>query len=534
MRVLWLVVIVLLIVVASIGFSASSLFTSPGVSLLFEFYGRKGYLRNWLGYPTLPSGRVYVEVYAITPPTYNVPEVKVWNGSIRDPYLFIPYSGEFRKIVDGFSDYLARLPMTDKVRVSAKYGLRIDFWVFMDNGTVISGTKYTTYSPWSIHSGGRENKIVDVDLSHPVLEYNISERIDGYSRESEHSSTGAIDTNSVEPLTTSVCVWLQEWIITPDDLAAYGVPYIIVDGVKYIEVPVAIIDNKYSYSGIIDSSFELIATYSTALTVSIGVGYDLSSKVAQGSYDVGSLGVTLYKSGYSVEKNVYYYNSMIVNPEETVYYYIYARPYTVFEKEVCYYYGSPIGQPTGNERIRSYVADFLVNGQDVVGGVKNGWPPSIMYSFLYDDNSSTLSQVVIPSDPALYDGDLDVGESVAYAEIFNYYDTCDSGFEVSVPLGLIAAGVCTALTDGACAPFATLLASIPVSLELNPSDTSISVYGGLKNCGSGAACNIQGSTGYDTFEVLYARISKLKYRVYYWSGGYCDFNVPVSMYFRSD
>ncbi len=523
-------VILALLIVAGFGYLASAWFSSPGVGISLTFYSKDGPLKTWFGAPALPGGRVYVEVYAVAPPTYDVPEIKVWNGTLMGPYLFIPYSGKFRDVVDGFYEYLKTSPITEEVRTSTKYGLRVDIWIFMKNGTVLTDTQYVTYSPWKIREGGRVDKQLRISLAQPMIKYNTQERLKQLTSSQLSTESSSI---SVEPLVTQVCVWQQEWIVTPEDLAENGAPYVTVNGVKYIETPTAIIDNNYFYSGIVESSFELITTYTTGIAVGIGVGYDISSKVNSGSYDVGSLGVTLYKSGYSVEKTVYFYTSAVSNPESTIYYYIYSRPYTVFEKEVCYYYGSPIGYPTGNERVRSYVTDFLVNGQDLVGGVKQGMPPTIVYDLLYDD-SSTTDLIIIPTDPALNDGDLDVGESVAYAEIFNYYDSCNNGFEVSVPAGLLAAGVCSALTGGACAPFATLLAAIPISLELNPGSTSISVHGGLRNCGDGTACYIQGSNGYNTYEVIYTRVSKLKYRVDYWTGGYCEYNVPVSMYFRTD
>ncbi len=528
------IVFIFAVIFSSLGYFVSSLTSSPGVRLSFKFHGNNGLLETRFGFPILPKGRVYVEVYAIAPPSYVESEIRIWNGTLRTSYLTIPNSGVFRKIVDGFYEYLDNLNISDNIKSSMKYGLRIDLWLFMENGAVISDTQYVTYSPWLIHRGNIEDKLVVVDLARPILKYNVYDTIGKMYENQQDVETGTADTKSITPLTSTVCVWLPEWDITPNDLAENGAPYIVVNGAKYIEIPVAIVENRYYYSGSIAFSYEIDSTYTTALTVSIGVGYDLSSKVASGSYDVGSLGVTLYRAGYSVEKNAYFYDNLLVSPEETVYYYIYARPYTVLEKEVCYYYGSPVGQPTGNERIRTYIGDFLVNGTRIVGGAKQGWPPTIVYSLLYNDNSSNLQQITIPDDPQLSDGDLDVGETIAYVGLFDYYDTCGSGFEVSVPTGLIAAGACLVLSGGSCAPFAALLASIPISLEVNPGDTTISVHGGLKNCGDGAACGIQGSNGYNVAEMLYNRVSKLKYRVYYWTGEYCEFNVPVSMYFRSD
>lgn len=522
--------ILALLIVAGLGSLASAWFSSPGVGISLTFYGKDGPLRTWFGASALPGGRVYVEVYAVTPPTYGAPEIKVWNGTLMGPYLFIPYSGKFREVVDGFYEYLKTSPVTDEVRASTKYGLRVDLWVFMKNGTVLSDTQYVTYSPWKIREGGRVNKQLGINLAQPMIKYNTRERLKQLTSSQPSTESTPI---SIEPLVTQVCVWEQEWIVTPNDLAENGAPYVTVNGAKYIETPTAIIENSGYYSGIIQSSFELETSETTGMAVGIGVGYDISSKVSSGSYDVGGLGVTLHKAGYSVEKTVHFYTSAVSTPESTVYYYIYSRPYTVFEKEVCYYYGSPIGYSTGNERIRSYVTDFLVNGQEIVGGVEQGMPPTIVYDLLHNDDSSTTEPLTIPG-TALNDGILDVGESIAYASIFKYYDTCSNGFEVSVPAGLLAAGVCSALTGGACAPFATLLAAIPISLELNPGSTSISVHGGLRNCGDGTACYIQGSNGYNTYEVIYARVSKLKYRVDYWTGGYCEYNVPVSMYFRTD
>ena len=195
----------------------------------------------------------------------------------------------------------------------------------------------------------------------------------------------------------------------------------------------------------------------------------------------------------------------------------------MYEKEVCYYYGSPYGHPTGNERVRKFIDDFLVSGNYLVGGYKLGFPPQIPYSYLYNDNASEIRQLIIPGSSVLNDGRLDPGEVVLYREIFDYFgssSSCGVGFQVTVPAGLLAVIAC----GGSCAPFATLLSSISLSLEYSEGgDTEIG--GHIKNCGS----DCQASGGYDVSEFLYMRISLLKYHV-----GSCEYDIPVAMYFRSD
>ncbi len=126
---------------------------TPGVEISLEFYDKGILVKSWLGIPSLPKGRVYVEVYAIAPPGYSEPEVKIFNGTLKSPRIFIPYSGKFKEIVDKYYKWLSKAPITNSVRETSKYGLRVDLWMISENNIIQSYTYYVTHSPWKIHKG---------------------------------------------------------------------------------------------------------------------------------------------------------------------------------------------------------------------------------------------------------------------------------------------------------------------------------------------------------------------------------------------
>ena len=211
-----------------------------------------------------------------------------------------PYEGRFRTIIDEYYQYLKNSPITDLVRNSSRYGIRIDLWVFYPNGTTISETKYATYSPWKIHQGRQEKATMKISLTNPMLKYNITKLL--MKSAVSNRQQEALEEPGIGPLVNQVCVWELDWEISPEDLAEAGAPYTTQNGIKYIETPLEIVENYNSVSGILLASLETAQRYKSAFAVSIAVGYKLSEKVSSGSYNVGDLGVTLYKAGYSVEK----------------------------------------------------------------------------------------------------------------------------------------------------------------------------------------------------------------------------------------
>ena len=499
---------------------------TPGVEISLEFYDKGTLIKSWLGIPGLPKGRVYVEVYAIAPPGYSEPEVKIFNGTLRSPRIFISYSGKFKGIVDKYYEWLSKAPIANSVRETSKYGLRIDLWIISENNTIQSYTYYVTYSPWKIHRGERITKTLRINMQIPISTYKP--RITSKNNQTIENVQAEA---SITPTTTQYCFWITQWTITPEDLASNGVSSIQYNGQTFVETPLVIVYNYGAYSGILRTSLELSTEYNTGVAVGIGVGYKISAKVGSGSYDVANLGVTLYKSGYSIEKEIAFGYSIDTLPNAENYIYIYTRPYVVFEKEKCYYYGDPVGYYTDNERLRLYISEIAVNGVYAIGGMKNGNPPYVLYDLLFNDNAS-IEQIIRIDQTPTSDGDLDPGESILFKHVFNYYDVCGVDFEASVPIGLIAGSICTAASLGTCAPFALLLSATSISLELNPGITSVTVGGLFLNCGDGSYCGSPPIGGFNVYEELYMRISKLKYRVYTWYG-YCEFQVPVAFYVKS-
>ncbi|MHA1628199.1 MAG: hypothetical protein ACTSW6_03925, partial [Candidatus Baldrarchaeia archaeon] len=128
-------------------------------------------------------------------------------------------------------------------------------------------------------------------------------------------------------------------------------------------------------------------------------------------------------------------------------------------------------------------------------------------------DGTTEENPYIP-DTSLSDGKLDVGESIAFSEIFNYYDVYENDFEIGIPVGSLVAQFA-----GLPSFIEPVVKGLCVSLSWGESATRY-VNGGLQNHGDYPA-------GYDIWERIYVRVSKYQYTY----GNY-EFKVPAGIYFR--
>lgn len=263
---------------------------------------------------------------------------------------------------------------------------------------------------------------------------------------------------------------------------------------NYVEVPVLIIKNKYSYSGRISAWVNLIKEEYTRFDYTFAYGYKISER------DSPSLDV--YSGGYTIRKRLEFTDNILVNPNKAGYIYIMAKPFHLHQKE--YHCVGSLNRctPTGEERVQEGIWDIEVNKNEIIGGSKNSLPPSNIMNQIYAGTNLR------------YWGGLNVDESVSLGKLFNDIGSCSFGFGFGVPVGALA----VALSGGAVPPWA---AGLAVGIH-HDSTGSIQVYGGIKNHGR------DNGIGYNVDEYLYIAVSGYTHKI-----GGCDTKVPVGIYIES-
>lgn len=186
--------------------------------------------------------------------------------------------------------------------------------------------------------------------------------------------------------------------------------------------------------------------------------------------------------------------------------------------------------PTNNwyYEVEAVVTDVLTDGSTILGECKNELPHQSLMSTLF--NGSVLKQLSIPG-TLLSDDDLDPGEYITLEQIFNYYDVCNSDFEIGVPVGAMAALACGALdipvAGATCRAFTS---GFEISLSVDGG--SIMVTSNLVS--HGYVSDILGD--YNVPESVYVALSKLGIKWIYCSGVcgvlHSYYNVTVETYFR--
>ncbi len=478
------------------------LLTKPGISIEFLFIDEKGQLiadydhsPNMLDKPLIP-GKLYVQVRLITPPTYKTPEITIYKGFVEKPKLFIPLEGEFRKAVEDWVKWLSSRRTI--YGYDSGRGVIIDAWLFGEDGYVRTYTRIVSIHPVKL-------------LMNKVEEYSVTLSLIG-----DTLYKYSIKNTDIKPYDACwiVTEWIPQWTISTDEISEY-MPYKVVDGVKYIETPVLIVDNAYYRSGVVNAWINIEENAHLGVSLTIGAGTHIEDKVDEGK-PVEEIGFTMTKLGYTWEETVKSFaRSLILYPEEIGYIYIYTRPVIVFEKEayVQKCSGSPdeiIGY-TGNERIRVYLQDVLVEDSEIIGGSKKDKPSKYFMNAILDGQASELEYVTR----------LEVDESVSFTSIINTYQQCDQGFGIPLGIGAIA--------SEASGAFAYLLSTMQVSFERGG---ALVITGGIQNYGKEAG------VGYDIYENIYVRVSKASYMVKHciiddiWCS-YCYYRMPVALYIKS-
>jgi hypothetical protein len=287
---------------------------------------------------------------------------------------------------------------------------------------------------------------------------------------------------------------MQECVVVWDP-----VPELSWETSSYIEVPILIVNNQYSNSGVINTGIGGYAKYKVTLVLCD----NLSAKLYQGIIpDVNPLISGVSRSGYYS-----YIYSRYVLPNQVYYFYIKARIGHAHYREAIYCGGYPYY--TGKEKTEDYVKDIQVSGNDIVGGEKQGFP-AYMSKIL---DGSEEEKCIIPG-TVLSDGKLDVDEKIQFNEIFDCYDAYNQDFKMEIPIGIPVGAVLSYYfgIGGAVGSFMNrLTAIIPLGY----------VGGALKNLGQ------ELNLGYDVYEDIYILTSKYRYAT-----PQGIFKVPVGIYFK--
>jgi hypothetical protein len=287
---------------------------------------------------------------------------------------------------------------------------------------------------------------------------------------------------------------LQECVIVWDP-----VPELSWETSNYIEVPILIVNNQYSYSGIINTAIGGYAKYKVTLVFCD----NLKAKLYQGVIpDVNPLISGVSRSGYYSFSNL-----QLIYPNQVYHFYIKARIGHAHYMEAIYCGGYPYY--TGKEKTEDYVKDIQVSGSDIVGGVKQGFP-AYMSKIL---DGSLEEKCIIPG-TVLSDGDLDVDEYIQFSEVFDWYDTYNQDFEIEIPIG-IPVGAVLSYYFGIGGAVGSFLNRLAVIIPLGY------IAGVLENLGQ------EFNLGYDVYEDIYILISKYRY-----AAPQGIFKVPMGIYFK--
>jgi hypothetical protein len=330
----------------------------------------------------------------------------------------------------------------------------------------------------------------------------------------------------------SYYIWYEErqiLIIMPENLTGI-LPsnyFQNIGGKTYMKTPVLILENPQPNSGVVSAWINLgTAQGSIGVYGAFSAG-EILSKLFNAVFPDVSFRLT---GDFTWGGSTYYFTSKIdVNPNDAKWMYIYARP---IQKYTQYYVCSFSECAKLHDRVYSLITDVWVIGSTIQGGRESGLPHQIIMNNFYSGTNYTGRLYI--SDTSLADGKLDPGETIAFEQIFKYYDTCGGDFEIGIPLGAIAAiGICAGLglpTGGTACMVATAFAS-SFQLSLSFKGSTIYITGGLMNEGQ------YYGVGYNVPEYITMRISRYKYYVpppwwCFWCSP-CEYKVPAGIYFKA-
>ncbi len=362
------------------------------------------------------------------------------------------------------------------------------------------------------------------DFTSPkIVHYVISPRRDAYQVMYEKktgllSIKGAVE--PVEALNTGIqrVEYIVKYRVVPENMTVL-LPsdyFTSRNNVLYMKVPVLIVYNEGSVSGIISSSISTLRSDAGLRFDLVFTTGSLTDQIRNGIIPA----VNLYKGGSTWGGGVYFFGiNYYTSPGSVKWAYIWGRP--VFEIANKYYCYRGEECLLLGEEARAYISDVMLNGSYIQGGSQDGWPHSVIMDSFF--NGTSLQRLIL-SGGALSNGYLDVNETLVLFEVTSFYDVCGSDFEIGLPVGsVLAMGACYAIGLGvgtpACQVARAFAGAFMVPMRYDGGFVFIS--GTLANYGR------IGDVGSDKPEAIYVAISRYTYKQ-----SSCSYNVPAGLYFK--
>ena len=405
----------------------------------------------------VPTREVYKTVFY---GTLKKPDLKFWDpgNTVR-----IPLSNE------GFQSVLKDWRRAYPEGIVSS--LMISVWVLdYEHGKLYRGFAVVHYNPATIDKGFK--KIVRINI-HKLPSSSLKVPSKASTKNGEVSPLGS---------NRQFYYWKTDWSLSwaPSD---------------YVKVPVLVVENSNSISGVINAWIDISQEYYTKFGLTLAYGYEISKKSTP-SLDIYG------NDFYTIENKYYFSRSILLAPDMTGYIYIYAKPYHLHEKE--YYCTASLNNcvPTGEERVQEGINGISTDGDVINGGSSMGLPDSL--SYLFSGSDSTQKTV-----------NLGVNQSISLGKLVSQTEgSCGANFGIGIPIGALA----VYFSGGAVPPWA---AGLSAGIYYNHYQ-SLEIYGGIQNYGHWR------NTGYNVFETLSIRVSKYTYHV-----GTCDTKVPIGVYIES-
>ncbi len=380
---------------------------------------------------------------------------------------------------------------------------------------------------------------------HPAKNLGRVETMDAHPRQpilpTDNEFTPPLNDNH-EPPAKKVCV--KDWISFTEvcwDLIVYLTPFNISlmypdpwfhikfsdNMLLYVETPIAMFYNEYSYSAIMDLNIGLRVTpqrYELYPSFAPDFGSVLDA-VKEGISSVLP-DVTLWRgSGATWGGEEYSFAAGgLIYPNQNLTVYIYARPFVTIYKVTIKY---PIWLPfitTTKYEAYTLISDVYVtkkNGHYEIPTVtRHEAPPEQIMATFFDGTDLKFGAELKPGDTKWIH---DIVDNALTA-------SCSSGTDVNIPVGalggvlacsaLLDIPVADALTAPECLPLIASMGSF--SVTLSSQSASFKAIGFIGNRGR------VGNVGYNTDEYVFVAVSRLNYRI-----GDCTAKVPLGLYFDS-
>lgn len=484
------VAVPLLIIVSLIGMSIvynmnnTSINKVPRILIHIDLVDQQGNILNE------ENTTIIAQVYAVAPPTMDQPIIEVYKRTLRTGLLELNLENKvFNDIVGAFVKKYEALAGNSPyaLRAIKKFTemINVNIWVIKDHKLVARLRDYLSYSPISLVNGD-------------IIRYRIKVPI------TQNSSQAPI-VPSDGPICEPGYSWRLKWWVGPENMT-YNSDYMkYINGKPYLKWPILVVENTNQSSSTLNGSIIISSQAASGVYFSIGIGFQVESKLQNGSFNIGT-DLTLYKSSsmksYVVNGGANFAN---LSYGQVFTYYIYGRPILNFWEEWFEWAGCPWrpSYPTGYQSVDAIVQDFsVVNVGGFLrydGGVEYRWPYWLNRSLLFNYTFAEKKNFIVLNNTF---------REFYLSEFYSRYDTCDSSFEVSLSLSPLELGL-----GGK--NWAVTLTLIPVSFGYE--DTRLMYINGLI-----AIHN------YYHNEWIYTWMSKFR-----WVRGTCEFHVPVFLYFES-